>query len=295
MRFPIKLNCATWPALLTRAIPSAIDPRSLCDTQVDGSEFSKIISIFKFGTTFKSTNKERFPLTIRELAALKFPTPPIILDVGASDGITSLDLIQALDFSEYFITDLHIEIFYKISGPNTWFFSENGKAILCVNRFFIIYPDFKNAVFPFGQLCQLTFRKAPCFLNNFDKISLINPTLRDHEDNRVKIIKHDLFNRWPHSKPNLIFAANIFNRAYFTDSELRLALNQMLDALKEMGRIAIVENRPNEKASIFKFDNGFINIEKQINGGTEIEDFAMSTFTSILGASLPSRPPTYPL
>jgi hypothetical protein len=102
MRAPIKLNRSFWPKLLCRFLPSAADPRSICRSTISFTEFTQAVSVFKFGTTFKTSQKARFPLTIASLAELKFSSPPVILDVGASDGTTSLDVMQTLTFSDYF-------------------------------------------------------------------------------------------------------------------------------------------------------------------------------------------------
>lgn len=121
MRFPVKLNRAFWSKTLTQILPSAADPRVLCLGKVDEETFTNAVSAFKFGTTFKSTQKARFPLTILELASLSYPQRPIVVDVGASDGITSLDLMQAIPFEKYYVTDLNIDVFYQTSGSATWF------------------------------------------------------------------------------------------------------------------------------------------------------------------------------
>ena len=287
MRFPVKLNRTAWPAQLTQILPSAVDPRILCHGPVDETRFTSAVSTFKFGSTFKSTQKARFPLTILELTRLEFSTPPVILDIGASDGSTSLDLMQALPFEKYYVTDLNIEVYYEVSGPVTWFYAENGTPLLRVSDRWVVYPDIGGAIFPFNLLSQALFRQAPKFSSDIAKILLINPSLLERKDSRVEIQKHNLFDPWPAEKADLILAANILNQGYFTNSEIGLALKKLLTALKDSGRLAIVDNRPGEKASLFRFQNGQMQLEKQINGGTDIEALALQTF-----ASLPPAVPT---
>jgi len=89
MKLPIKLNKNFWPKAITTLLPSVDDPRVLLVGDIHGEKFTKAISVFKFGTTFKTTENLRYPTTIRELKSLEYAAPPIVLDIGASDGITS--------------------------------------------------------------------------------------------------------------------------------------------------------------------------------------------------------------
>jgi hypothetical protein len=284
MRFPVKFNrAADWPQFLTQNLPSAVDPRVLCQGRVNETVFTSAISTFKFGSTFKSTQKARFPLTVLELGRLEFQVPPVILDVGASDGSTSLDLMQAVPYEKYFVTDLNIEVYYETSGPVTWFYDENGACLLRVTDKWVVYPDIGGAIFPFNLISQSLFKQAPKFQSDIAKILLINPDLLARKDSRVVVAKHNIFDTWPSEKADLIIAANILNRVYFTASELELALKKLLAALKDTGRMVIIDNRPGEKSSFFQFSPaGSVRVEKRVNGGTEIEALALKTFEASL-------------
>jgi hypothetical protein len=286
MRFPVKLNRASWPQALTKALPSATDPRVLCHGKVDEKTFTNAVSAFKFGATFKSTQKTRFPLTILELASLPYKQRPIVLDVGASDGITSLDIMQSIPFEKYYVTDLNIEVFYTISGQATWFYDEKGTCILMVTDKWVVYPDIGGAIFPFNKISQLLFSRAPKFESDTAKIVLINPALQERKESRVSVEKHNLLETWLHGTVDLIIAANILNRGYFTASEINHALKKLAAVLNDSGRIVIVDNRPGEKATIFQFTAGNVRVEKRVNGGTEIETLALNSF----GANNPSAP-----
>jgi len=134
MKIPIKLNRTYWPKVINSYLPSADSPMVLLNHEVDSEEFSKAISVFKFGTTFKTTKKRRYPITISEIVSIKYPSPPIILDIGASDGITSLDLMQAINFSKFYVTDLNIEISYKTQAGKTYFYNDNTCILIYLVR-----------------------------------------------------------------------------------------------------------------------------------------------------------------
>ncbi len=280
MRFPVKLNRAFWPRFFHKITPSTNDPRMLFHENADELIFTQSVSVFLFGTTYKTTKKDRFPLTISELGRLKFQTPPVILDVGASDGSTSLDVLKAVPFERYYVTDLNTDVFYKVIGSVAWFFDVSGNCILRVSDKLIMYTEIVNAIFPFNKISQMAFKKAPEFKNDMPRIRLINPRLLNLKDRRVVVEKYDMFNVWPFEKVDLIVSANILNRAYFSDSKLEYALKELVAALKADGRITIIDNRDIEKATIFRFFPGSsCQVEKRINGGTEIEDLALKVFT----------------
>jgi len=280
MRFPIKLNRTNWPEYITKYLPSADDPRVLLQNPVDEVSFTKAISTFKFGTTFKSTQKARFPLTIMELASLTYQERPVILDVGASDGITSLDIMQSIPYEKYYVTDLNIKVFYLVSGNKTWFYDENNNCILLVSNKWVIYPDIGGAIFPFNRITHSIFAQAPKPEQQCPSIDLINPILQ-LRGNNIIVKKHNILEKWPHEKPELIIAANILNRSYFTPSEIETALKKLVAALELPAMMVIIDNRPVERSTIFQFNQGGFSILKKVNGGTEIESLAIKIFEGI--------------
>jgi hypothetical protein len=278
MRFPVKFNRTFWPKALTKALPSATDPRVLCNGKVDEITFASAVSTFKFGTTFKSTQKARFPLTILEIASLQYEKHPIVVDFGASDGSTSLDLMQAIPFEKYYVTDLNIEVFYEVSGGTTWFYDEKGTCLLRVTDKWVVYPETGGAVFPFDRLSRLLFACAPKWKSDAARIVLVNPALQVRKEINISIEKYNILENWPLEKADLIIAANILNQSYFTTSEIKQALNNLLAALDGSGRIAIIDNRPAEKATLFRFIDGIVTVEKRVNGGTDIENLVLNSF-----------------
>ena len=134
MRLPLKLNKQFWPFFLTRFIPAKQDPRILLSEQnhLDIKSFlrsfSDAISSFKFGTTFKTTSDKRhkrsdelliryFKETNTDLNTLCF------LDIGASDGITSYNLMEKLNFvfKSYYLTDYNLSVKYIQTGKYLFF------------------------------------------------------------------------------------------------------------------------------------------------------------------------------
>lgn len=275
MRFPVKLNRGGWPQALTRYLPSAADVRVLCQARVEAGAFTDSVSSLKFGTTFKTTGRARFPNTITALAALDFAFPPAILDVGASDGSTSLDIMRAVPFSRYFVTDRNIEIRAMHRDESTWFFDADDSCIMAVSDRWVSYPDFDGAWFPFGGMARRLFAGAPALDWSAQRIQLISPALRALVDDRIAIRRHDIFEPWAEPSVGLVIAANILNRAYFSDEQIVAAVANLVDATTPGGRIVIVDNREVEASTIFRVHAGRVELEVSLNGGTDIESLVL--------------------
>ena len=274
MRMPIKLNERTWPRILTALIPSSDDPRGLIENGLHGEQFSKLISVFKFGNTFKTTKSLRFPATLETIASLQFETLPVVLDVGASDGMTSLDVIRRIPFKKYYVTDLNVDIFYDFRDGTYYFYDTNFDCILVTTKWFVVYSDIKGSLFPFGLLVKYFFSKSVSRKDNLIRLELINPEVKKLNGN-VIIAKYDIFKRWTREKVDLVLVANLLNSRYFTNQQIINAVQNMIKALKEGGRLVIVENRGNEQGTIFRIEKRKIYDETNINGGTEIRNLIL--------------------
>jgi SAM-dependent methyltransferase len=276
VRMPIKLNKSFWPKIITKLLPSSDDPRVLLDGEISGKEFSKAISVFKFGTTFKSTESVRFPTVVKALTFLDCHSPPTVLDVGASDGTASLHILQNIEFEKYYIADLNIEALYEIRDDKCYFYDTDKNCILMVTKLFVIYSDFKNSIFPFNKLAENFLSTSPHANNSSRKIELINPEVKKIKGN-IAILKHNIFSRWMKEKLDLIIAANILNKCYFSENQLRKAVNNLVCTLNDGGRLVIIDSRKIEKATIFRVMKKKIQVEKDINGGTEIRELILNT------------------
>jgi hypothetical protein len=270
MRMPIKLNKSYWPKMMTNLLPSCEDPNLMFDGEICGEQFSKAISMFKFGTTNKTTKSRRFPATIAALRSINYHSPPTVLDVGASDGITSLHVIQNIDYNKFYVTDLNPEAFCDTRDGRCYFYDMHYKCILIVTKLFVIYSEFNDSIFPFNVAARYFFSKSQNTNNALRKIELINPELKKVAGNIV-IAKYDIFKKWMNEKVDLIIAANILNRDYFSETQILKAVNNLVCALNDGGRFVIVDSRKIEKATIFRVMNKRIISEKDINGGTEIK------------------------
>ena len=73
----------------------------------------------------------------------------------------------------------------------------------------------------------------------------------------------------------MVIAANILNRAYFSDEQIVAAVANLVDATTPGGRIVIVDNREVEASTIFRVHAGRVELEVSLNGGTDIESLVL--------------------
>lgn len=274
---PIKLNRSFWPKTLVKILPSANDPRLVIDGLTEGELFSNSVSSFKFGETFKSTQKARFLKTIEVIKNIAFENEPVVLDIGASDGITSIDIIKNIPFKKYYVTDLNIEVNYKQYNDKIYFFDDGKKCILIASRYFIIYSEYSDSIFPFNKIAGHLFCKLSNSKQVLKKAKLINPLLKQIDGN-IEIKKYDIFSPWSGDRPDLIVVANILNRSYFSDQKITLAVKNLFSILNDEGRIVVVDSRKEENSTVFALRKNDIYIEYEVNKGTDIKNIILDTF-----------------
>jgi len=281
MRMPVKLNKSFWPKLLTDLLPSANDPRRLCTGNIDGEDFSRATSTFKFGNTFKTTKHLRFPKTLQALKGMGFSNPPIILDVGASDGSTSLSVMESIDFKHYYLTDLNPEAFFQVHNGQSFFFDSNRDCILIVNKYFVIYTETQGALFPFGKFINILFSNRPIPEAKLKPIELINPEINKLHS-KITVMKYNILHPWTETNVDVVLAANILNHSYFSVQQITSALMNFMNALNEGGRLVVVENRTDEQAAIYRLNQNQLFLEVEINGGVDIHDLVMDASAQLL-------------
>ena len=277
MLTPIKFNSSSFLCKLFPFWPSITSPINLVKQKLhnDWKLFNASVSSLKFKTTFKTTLNDRHKLT-NELINNHIENPIIVLDVGASTGVTSFDFIKAFEskVQHFFVTDNNVEISYVELGDFVLFFDDNT-CILVTSKHFVIYPQESNLV-------KLCFRKSikNALKQQKNNIKLIDPRLLTYIDNKkVTFLKYSFFDKWEFTKVNLIKVANVLNRVYFSDSDILVGIQNLIDAFNSEGLLFITENRELEKTSMFRFENSKLTLVKSLNGGSEIEGLIVSNFS----------------
>ena len=256
MRVPIKLSDAFWPRALARVVGPHLrtDPRILLTEGGPSPQArTQAISAFKFGTTFKTTAHDRHREADELLIADGVDRDAVILDVGASDGITSLNLIDRLGegFGGFFVTDYNLSVTALRRGHRMYFFDHRGTCVLVADPLFVYYPEdhplLKKAMAPLVRLVAGHHEEGR-------KIQLIHPALaaRASSDPRIRIRAYDVLEPWTDVKPTIIKVANVLNPAYFSSAVIRRALTNLYRALPPGGRLLLIENRAAIQGGLFR-------------------------------------------
>jgi len=276
MRLPIKLNQAGWPPLFSRLSFAFEDPRILAHHAhgFSPAEFSTAVSCLQFGIIFKTTRPGRQGHSDRFVQDAYCGSKPAILDVGASDGSTSLDLLRALgnDFAYYFVTDLNL--FARCGSDhrgNIYFLDEQDACILRASKRFLIYADFRGAHFPLTFIAKLLldrYRRVA----NWSNISLIQPELlrRAEIDSRIVVKRYDMFSPWSGEPPDLIKVGCLLYNGYFSDEQMKQALRIQCSNLAANGRLLLVsEDDDVERFSVFRKRPTGMELEHTHSGGAK--------------------------
>ena len=291
MKLPIKLNEAGWPSRFARLTFAFHDPRPLASpdfSELSPLEFSRAISTLQFGVTFKTTRPGRQQHSNRFISELYSGSRPVVLDVGASDGSTSLDLIGSLksDFERYFVTDLNLSTRcgYDRAGV-LYFLDHTGRCVLRASKRFLAYSEVSGSPFPFPLVAKAMvagYRRV----TDWREVLLVQPELvrLAARDPRITIMRYDLFAPWTGQAPDVIKVANLLNPKYFTDAQMEEALRIQCANLALNGRLLLVsEDDDIEKFSVFRKSSTGMVLEHTHGGGAKASHLVPLVFDLALG------------
>ncbi len=278
MRLPVKLNEAFWSnRLFTLLLRHNLvgDPRltipNFTQRHLTDTEICRSISCFRIGSTFKSTKRGRHSKSDTLLLS-HLDDSPVILDIGASNGITSVDLMERIDFRfrKYYVTDRNLYAKSAAIGTNHFFFDSNDDWILVANKFFVGYPQHSRLV---RRRFKSAEQQARSVLGDESNIRMVHPQLVELENSnpRIEIRSHDLFHEWAHTRPTVIKVANLLNRAYFDQSDLIRAKDRLLSLLPPAGLLLVVDNRAEEASSLFSKQSDTFRPVARVGAGCESE------------------------
>lgn len=293
MKLPIKLNQAGWPSCFARLSFALHDPRPLANADASvlpPLECSRAISTLQFGVTFKTTRPGRHKHSNRFISELYSGSKPVILDVGASDGSTSLDFIRSLEgnFERYFVTDLNLS---TRCGFDHWgvlyFLDHDGVCVLRASKRFLVYSELSGARFPLPLIAKALLSGTRGVVD-WREVLLIQPELVGlaGRDSRITIMRYDLFAPWTGECPDLIKVANLLNAKYFTDAQMKNALRVQCTNLAPNGRLLLIsEDDDIEKFSVFRKSSTGMLLEHTHGGGAKASHHVPSVVDPASGVS----------
>ena len=243
MRAPIRPVRGRWPRWVETRTQRFLreDPRAILDDDVEPERFRLAMSSLHVGDTIKITKSDRHPQSDALLTEHLDLTNSTILDIGASDGSTSIDLIRRVGtFDRYIIADLYLNVTAVPVGRLMVFRDQSGTDILVAGARWLAWPARSPIVKILCRPVTSAARRSP----RAREVLLLNPAVRDllANDERVTSRVHDIFTRWTGPRPDVIKVANVLRRLYFSDERIAQALGVLLDNLVEGGHLLIIDN-----------------------------------------------------
>lgn len=244
MRVPIRPKRGSWPAGFERRMARFIwaDPRVILDDSAAPEAFRTAMNALQFGETIKITRENRHPVADRLLVDNLDLTDAAIVDIGASDGTTAVDLIRKLPaFKSYVIADLFLTIAAVQISRHVLFFDHSGRCVLVSGPRCVAWPNRSRLIrLLYAPLIRVALRRS----GHHRDVLLLNPATRSliSSDDRVTHAVHDVFEPWPKPAPDVIKVANLLRRLYFSDTEICRALRAILASLDEGGHLLMVDN-----------------------------------------------------
>ncbi len=244
MHAPVRPLNGAWPAIMEQRLKRFFwnNPTVIVNPDVSAADFRTAMSAIHVGDTIKITGANRHP----EADALLIDNVDLadaeIVDIGASDGSTSVDLIGRLPgFGSYTIADLFFHISFVRSGRRVLFYDHDGHCILIVGPRFLAWPGQSKAV---EFLYRLVIARAARLSGRRTEVLLLNPDAREmiRNDDRITYRVHDVFQPWTGKPPTVIKVANLLRRLYFSDEKIVQGLNTILQSLAEGGYLLMVDN-----------------------------------------------------
>lgn len=278
MHAPIRPIEGRWPRLVQRRLGRFFwcDPAVMLDEQPTADAFRRVMSALHVGNTIKITGIDRHPEADALLVENVQVENAAILDIGASDGSTSVDLIKKLPgFRSYTITDLFFYLQAARVGSHVVFHDQDGKAILVAGRRMVAWPSLSRLV---RAIYWPVIRRASRPGTIQARVLLLNPEARlvISTDPRVDFRAHDVFTPWDGPTPDIIKVANLLRRLYFDDDQIRRGLRALLSSLDEGGHLLLVDNPRipgiDERACLYRRQGGRFALIGQTPHPAEIDD-----------------------
>lgn len=248
-------------------------------------DFDNAVSNLRIGGTYKKTSRGRLKQTEKYLFdfAEKFPAKDVkILDLGGSDGTTSLELAKTLQKIEGKKIEIHLaDISFCLKRFRYGFLreyrAENGEPILMkLGKFGLVLSKHRHE-FDYRtkglakKYLELNLRKN---LKPNDEISLLNPFVLKSNSVIPKTLNCLNFSPELIEKYGAIRASNILHSGYFTFEKIAIIIKNLHYYLQNGGFLVISRNHENneDNGSIWQKDGNKFVWRKDFGKGSEIKD-----------------------
>lgn len=252
MKVPIRLAVEGWPKALQRGNLRNLfvhDPAAIADPDASWEAFTRAMFHLHVGGTAKITWPNRQADADRLLMEHVDTDGARIVEMGASDGTTAVELIGRLGdrFASYTITDRWIHVTVT-RHAGAWWVWRDERCILVSNGRVVTWPGQSTALARLlGPLMSAAARRP------HRDVVMLNPNTRAvlDSDPRVTWLEHDVFTPLP-EPVDVIKVGNLLRRVYFTDDQIRTALQAVHSSLVDGGHLLIADHLTEAAAGLYR-------------------------------------------
>lgn len=284
MRAPVRPIRGSLPKRLESRLARFVwtDPRVVADPGCTPEQFRVAMAAFHVGKTIKITGLGRHS-DADDLLIRHVPTRGrTVVDLGASDGSTSAELLSKLPgVGRFVIADLYFHLEFYSRRGRTYFYGPDGDAILVAGRRTVAWPTLSRPLAWWHSRGAARARSR----GSRGEVVLLNPQVRKllDDDPRVETAVHDVFAPWPDPRPDVIKVANLLRRLYFSDAEIGAALDALLASLPQGGHLLVVDNPRidgiRERAGLYRRDGDHFVVVARTGCAPEIDDLVLAPRT----------------
>ncbi|MGO9949677.1 MAG: hypothetical protein ACLPWG_22890 [Steroidobacteraceae bacterium] len=256
--------------------------------QEAADRFSLILHDLRMGGAWKRTARGRLERTEEMLCAHIHPTLQrglTFLDIGASDGITTVDGVRALRKAfgggvKALLTDLNLWLLRYRRGPIAEYRATDGEPIMArLGPVGVRLARNRHDAAPDHNLLAQLYLRLSRFRSSMrldGRISLIHPIARSEPG--ITIVELDCLVRSTclEDRIGAIRASNVLNLGYFNHQQLRRATGHLHAYLREGGCLVVSRNQDQpagepENGSVWLKERHRFRWQQDFGTGSEIK------------------------
>ena len=281
----LRSRCLANPDLLL----SLVQQEGSCRSGEEASDrFSLILHDLRMGGAWKRTNRGRLRRTEEMLCAHLRPElcrELNFLDIGASDGVTTLEAVRALRRAfggsvHAFLADRDVWLLRYRRGPIVEYRAADGEPIMARLgplgvRLARHRPEAQRAGDPLASL-YLQLKRFRESMQLDTRISLVNPAVRSDPGITVMELDCLIYSEPLKDSMSAVRASNVLNLGYFVRPQLQHAVSHIHAYLREGGCLVVSRNDDQaagevENGSVWFKESGRFRWLQDFGAGSEIK------------------------
>lgn len=243
----------------------------------DDNLFKIVVATVRYGdSTGKETRERRFD-DLDEVLDLLPHKALAIHDVGCSSGVTSLDLIRALNsrnktfsltasdrFTELLVYGGNIKYLYDSDGGLRQIYLGRVLCDAHLSKVFFLSRFIYRLLERFGQ--------REVNLQSAQRISLFDRDVQQFIDSdQLQVKSYNIFER-ESNRYDFVRCMNLLNRSYFSENQIKVGILNLIESLDYNGYLQIgrTDDEGVNRVSLYRKEQLGLSLILQFNGGSEI-------------------------